>query len=187
MNEEIIEKKDKGPKIDFSMQFQEAREYHKIEKKIFSVLREIADNSHKTGQRMGLLIVLGVFDIAPECVVYGMRQIGDSPIKKYLDVSGKQFSQDVETLLTENHDGAIIINKDGQILGAKIYLTVDNPSLEVPDGTGTRHITAASFSLRDDVIAVFTLSEETGAARVWKNSQYTEQYLPGQEDTVDEA
>jgi DNA integrity scanning protein DisA with diadenylate cyclase activity len=168
------------------MQFQESREYHKIEKKIFSLLRDIADESYKEGSRKGLLIVLGAFDAVPDAVVYGMRQIGDSPIKKYLDVSGK-FTTDVDKLLKENHDGAIIVNKDGQILGAKIYLTVENPTLEVPDGTGTRHITAASFSLRDDVIAVFTLSEETGAARVWKNSQYTEQYLPGQEESADET
>ena len=74
------------------------------------------------------------------------------------------------------------MNHNGQILGTGIYLTVDDPSLDIPDGTGTRHISAASFSVRDDVIATFTLSEETLAVRMWKDGAFTEQYRPNEDE-----
>ena len=57
----------------------------------------------------------------------------------------------------------------------------DNPSLDIPDGSGTRHISAASFSTNDKIRSVFTLSEETSIVRIWKNGVFVEQFSPNEE------
>ena len=166
---------------DFSFQFSAAREHQKVEKKVFNILCEISKENKKSKSKLGILVVFGVFDIAKDCVVSGMRQIGINPIQKYIDISNSSFKNDISELFRDGSDGAIVINRNGQIIGSKVYLIVDNPSLEVPDGCGTRHISAASFSERDDVIAVFTLSEETSVVRTWKDGSFTDQFNPEDE------
>jgi len=166
---------------DFSFQFSAAREHQKVEKKVFSILCEISKENIKRDTKLGILVVFGVFDTSKEYVVSGMRQIGINPIQKYIDISSSSFKDDISDLFRDGSDGAIIINRNGQIIGSKVYLIVDNPSLEVPDGCGTRHISAASFSERDDVIAVFTLSEETSVVRTWKDGSFTDQFDPEDE------
>jgi len=166
---------------DFSFQFSAAREHQKVEKKIFSILCEISKENKEKPKKLGILVVFGVFDTAKDYIVSGMRQIGINPIQKYIDISSTSFKKDASALFREEADGAIVINRNGQIIGSKVYLIVDNPALEVPDGCGTRHISAASFSTRDDVIAVFTLSEETSIVRTWKNGEFVDQYNPEDE------
>ena len=163
---------------DFSFQFSAAREHQKVEKKIFSILCEISKENKDSQKKLGILVVLGIFDTAKDYIVTGMRQIGINPIQKYIDISSTSFKKDIATLFREEADGAIVVNRNGQIIGSKVYLIVDNPALEVPEGCGTRHISAASFSIRDDVIAVFTLSEETSIVRTWKNGEFVDQYNP---------
>ncbi len=165
------------PTTDFSFQFSAEREFNKVEKKIFTQMCKISEKSFKGKNRLGLIIVLGNFDNNENHIVKGMRQIGVNPIQKYLNISNANFDDEVTKLFVQNYDGAYIINRTGQILGAKIYLTVEK-HLEVPDGCGTRHITAASFSTKKNVLAVFTLSEETCIVRTWKDGNFVEQFLP---------
>jgi DNA integrity scanning protein DisA with diadenylate cyclase activity len=166
---------------DFSFQFSAAREHQKVEKKIFSILCEISKENKDKEKRLGILVVLGIFDTAKGYIVSGMRQIGINPIQKYIDISSTSFKKDISKLFREEEDGAIVVNRNGQIIGGRVYLIVDNPALEVPDGCGTRHISAASFSTRDDVIAVFTLSEETSIVRSWKGGSFVDQFNPEDE------
>ena len=166
---------------DFSFQFSAAREHQKVGKKIFSILCEISKENKDRQKKLGILVVLGVFDTAKDYIVSGMRQIGINPIQKYIDISSTSSKKSVETLFREDADGAIVVNRNGQIIGSRVYLLVDNPALEVPEGCGTRHISAASFSTRDDVIAVFTLSEETSIVRTWKDGEFVDQYNPEDE------
>jgi DNA integrity scanning protein DisA with diadenylate cyclase activity len=168
----------KTTSADFSFQFSAAREHQKVEKKIFNMLCEISKENKDRQKKLGILVVFGIFDVAKDYIVSGMRQIGINPIQKYIDISSTSFKKDIQTLFREEADGAIIVNRNGQIIGSRVYLIVDNPALEVPDGCGTRHISAASFSIRDDVIAVFTLSEETSVVRTWKDSAFVDQYNP---------
>jgi len=173
------------PSVDFSFQFNAAKEHDKIEKRIFSLLKNISKQTYKLKtKRVGCLVVLGNFDTAENHVVSGMRQITKNPIQKYINISTSSFEKEITSLFKEGLDGAIIINKNGQILGASIYLIVDNPSLDIPDGSGTRHISAASFSTKDGIRAVFTLSEETSIVRVWKNGVFIEQFSPNEESGV---
>ena len=52
------------------------------------------------------------------------------------------------------------------------------PDVAVPEGCATRHVAAASTSLRKDVEAVITLSEEKNVARVFRNGKVVESYDP---------
>ena len=166
---------------DFSFQFSAAREHQKVEKKIFSILCEISKENKERQKQLGILVVFGVFDTAKDYIVSGMRQIGINPIQKYIDISSTSSKSDIQSMFREEADGAIVVNRNGQLIGSRVYLIVDNPALEVPDGCGTRHISAASFSTRDDVIAVFTLSEETSVVRTWKSGEFVDQYNPEDE------
>ena len=167
--------------IDFSYQFNAARDYQKVEKVIFSILSDISKENYKKSKNIGLIIVLGTFDKSDDHHVSGMRQIGVNPIQKYMNLCDDTFSKDIFSLFREGSDGAIIVNRNGQIIGSKVYLVVDDSSLDVPDGCGTRHISAASFSTREDIIAVFTLSEESFVVRTWKNGTFVEQFDPSDE------
>lgn len=165
------------PTVDFSYQFNLSRE--KVEKKIFSYLCDISKKFYKDKKSIGALVVLGSFS-SPDHVVSGMRQLGSIKVDKYLNVAFGQFESDIIKIFESGNDGAVIVNENGQILGTGIYLTVHNPSLDIPEGTGTRHISGASFSTRSDVLATFTLSEETLAVRMWKNGSFVEQFHPDQ-------
>ena len=184
MKEELAEQQaaavgtSSGPSVDFSFQFNTAKEYEKVEKKIFSYVCEISDDCFDKNLKRGVIAVVGRFDSSKEYIISGMRQIGKNPIQKYLNYSIVSHKKEITSMMRENMDGAFVINRNGQLLGAGIYLTVDNPSFEIPDGSGTRHITAASFSARDDVQSIVTLSEETNTVRIWKDGAFVEQYEP---------
>tara|TARA_B100000131_G_scaffold320534_1_gene368900 strand:+ start:2891 stop:3517 length:627 start_codon:yes stop_codon:yes gene_type:complete len=171
-----------APSVDFSFQFNTAKEYEKVEKKIFSYICEIADECSTNRTKRGVISVVGRFDSSKDHIVSGMRQIGKNPIQKYLNYSIGPHKKEIMSMMRENLDGAFVVNRNGQLLGAGIYLTVDNPSFEIPDGSGTRHITAASFSAREDVQSIVTLSEETNTVRLWKDGTFVEQYEPSVED-----
>jgi DNA integrity scanning protein DisA with diadenylate cyclase activity len=182
---EVTEELSTVPSADFSYQFSAQREYLKIEKKIFHVLTEISNKYFLEKKSSGALIVYGNFYLNENHIIEGMRQIGVNPIQKFLSFGYANFENEITSLLEENNDGAFIVNKDGQILGAKIYLSVDHPSLEVPEGCGTRHITAASFSKRKNILSVFTLSEENLSVRKWKDGVFVDQFFPSEkEETI---
>jgi len=175
-----LENELKGPIVDFSFQFNLARE--KVEKKIFSYLCELSKKLYSEKRSIGILVVLGKFDSTDDGIVKGMRQLGTTQIQKYTNIAFGQFDAEVVKIFEEGADGAIVINQNGQIIGSKIYLMVDQPSVDIPEGTGTRHISAASFSTRDDVIATYTLSEETLVVRLWKEGHFTEQFDPSEKE-----
>jgi len=173
------------PCVDFSFQFNTAKEYEKVEKKIFAYICEIAKDCGENSIKRGVISVVGWFDSSKDYLIPGMRQIGKNPVQKYLSYSIASHKKELISMMSENLDGAFVINRNGQLLGSGIYLTVDNPSFEIPDGSGTRHITAASFSAREDVQSIITLSEETNTVRVWKNGAFVEQYEPFDDEGQD--
>tara|TARA_B100000131_G_scaffold310388_1_gene342018 strand:- start:528 stop:1094 length:567 start_codon:yes stop_codon:yes gene_type:complete len=187
MSEETTtsQEQDRLPQVDFSFQFNTAKEHEKVESIIFELLCDQAKKSLSSRKRAGVLVVLGNFDSSKNHIVFGMRQIEKNPVQKYVNLLTKQSAKEVASLMEANYDGAFVVNRNGQVLGLGIYLTVDQPMLDIPDGSGTRHITAASFSTREDVQAVFTLSEETNIVRIWKGGVFTKQYHP-EEELVDQ-
>jgi DNA integrity scanning protein DisA with diadenylate cyclase activity len=168
----------KIPLVDFSYQFNMARE--KVERKIFSYLCDITTKLHAKDERLGILVVLGTFGNSPHHVIEGMRRLGNDTLQKYINVMFNQSKEDIMKIFEDGSDGAIIIDASGHVLANKVYLIVENPSLEIPEGAGTRHISAASFSCREDVIATFTLSEESRHVRMWKDGAFMDHFDPGQ-------
>lgn len=168
------------PFVDFSMQAKYCEEFLRIEDKIFEKLKKISSECAKAKNRIGIMVVFGDFCAQEGCRVDGIRQMGINYIRKYVSFSLETFSQEITDLMSKNSDGAFIVNKDGQILATKMYLEVKNPSLDVPEGCGTRHITAASFSMRKEVKSIFTLSEETAIVRIWKDGVVIEQFDPNE-------
>ena len=163
--------------VDFTTQIGFKHTYNKTEEKITDILKEIARETTYNKTFAGALIVLGSW--SP--IVKGMVQLKPpvNPINQFLTINLPNLVDNIDlikSLLVSSFDGAIIIiiDSSGQILGAGVYLIVDNPLVKIPEGCGTRHKSAASFSLREDVKAVFTLSEETNIIRVWKNGKCLE-------------
>lgn len=166
------------PQVDFSFQFSAQREYLKVEKKIFNCLVEVAKKNFSEKKSCGALIVYGNFYLNENHIIEGMRQIGINPIQKFMSFGYANLESEISKLIEENYDGAFVVNLNGQVLGARVYLSVDHPSLEVPEGCGTRHITAASFSKRKNILGVFSLSEETFTVRKWKEGVFVDQFYP---------
>ena len=98
----------KTTSADFSFQFSAAREHQKVAKKIFSMLCDISKENAGKPKRLGILVVLGVFDTATDYIVPGMRQIGINPIQKYMEISSPSFSKDIEALFRSEEDLSLI-------------------------------------------------------------------------------
>lgn len=160
----------KAPVIDFTDQLNFAAS-EDVENKILDILKHIAKGvKDRKNDKLGAIVVLGPWSLAnPK--VEGMIQLKPStnPVEKSLTINSLDNVDLVKYYSSYPFDGAIIVNTQGQIIGAGVYLVVDNPAIKIPEGCGTRHKAAASFSMREDVTTVFTLSEETNITRAWKN------------------
>ncbi len=172
-----------APSVDFSEQISLDKNIVQVESDIYQSLKVIAqevdDNEHYP---IGSIIVLARFEsFGPR--VDGMVQMKpkQSPIESHITISSRYIKQFSST----PYDGAIIVDKFGQIIGAGIYLIIDKPTLEIPDGCGTRHKAAASFSLRNDVNSVLTISEETNIVRIWKDGQILSAFRGTKEDRME--
>jgi DNA integrity scanning protein DisA with diadenylate cyclase activity len=176
----------KSPCMDFSFPLNLAKD--KTEKKIYSFLCELSQKFYKNNERKGLLIVLGVFGYGNNSAADGMRELSTKDkIDKYINVNFAQFKEDVLKIFEAGNDGAIVINRDGQVLAQKVYLVIDNAyDATILEGCGTRHISASAFSKNKNIISVFTLSEETHFVRLWRDGNYTEQYCPAEQDKDDD-
>ena len=51
-----------GPCVDFSFQFNTAKEYEKVEKKIFEYICELSNQCSKNNVKRGVIAVIGRFD-----------------------------------------------------------------------------------------------------------------------------
>lgn len=160
----------KAPFVDFSLQFSLAN-YEKVENCIFDILKSIAtDIAEVRSTMMGAIVVLSDFSKSHRHVE-GLVQMKPkkNPIETLITVDTEEGAETIINYSRAPYDGAIVVDRTGQIIGAGVYLVVDHPDLDLPEGCGTRHKAAASFSLRNDVISVLTLSEETNTIRLWKD------------------
>lgn len=161
------------PSVDFSLQFSLVVDNEKIEKHIFEILKDVAYCiGNSTKDKMGAIVVFGDFSQSRQCTE-GLVQMKPkkNPIKSLIMIDADEGAEVIETFSRYPYDGAIIVDMSGQIIGAGVYLMVNHPSIDIPDGCGTRHKSAASFSLHNDVISVLTLSEETNTIRLWRDGK----------------
>jgi Uncharacterized conserved protein len=85
-----------------------------------------------------------------------------------------------------NCDGAVVITADGTIQqqmcrmrspGAEVVTAHDSD--DPADWMGTKHLSALEASIREEVLAAVTLSEEDGRVTVFENGTY--KHYPRQE------
>ena len=178
-----------GISLDLTPQAKIANTNAKLIKKILSLLKSVANEHASSGEHKGALIVLGEF-VRSNYIIPGMRQIGTNPLMGkaiYINGSSKDTSI-VIPLLSENADGAIIIDSTGQIMATQVYLHVEHAEAQVEEECSTRHISAASFSMNPHIIACFTLSEETSKVRYFADGKQVNVYDPHEkkEDGTDD-
>jgi hypothetical protein len=142
----------------------------------FKIVCQTAKALHDRGERRGALIVIGSYASAGE-VESARGDLRPNPFKgQYVSVGDKFFQRMI--LQGAVGEGAVVADESGQILGGGIMLAVGNYSVEVPDGGFMRHLAAASYSIRKEVKAVITLSEESNLARVFQGGTVTATYDP---------
>jgi hypothetical protein len=80
-----------------------------------------------------------------------------------------------------SRDGAVIISGDGTIQKQMVRIKSPSPGViddddqvEYADWMGTKHLSAVESSVRDEVLAAVTLSEETGRVTVFEDGEYTD-------------
>jgi len=145
------------------------KKYRKIERNIFDILRIIASRvAAGSAQKMGAIVVFGDFK---SCHTKGLVQMKpkQNPITSPIMIDTSEGAEAIEIFSRHPYDGAIVVNGDGEIIAAGIYLIVEHPNIDIPDGCGTRHKSAASFSLHNYVNSVLTLSEESNIVRLWRD------------------
>jgi len=162
--------------LDLSSQAHLANADEKLKQSIYEILKQITREQAKEGQHTGGIVVLGAF-VKCNYNVHGLRQIRDNPLTGELIYTAEDNIKEKLKELFKN-DGAVIIDQSGQLLAARVYLQVNHADIKVDDECSTRHISAASFSSRDDIIACFTLSEQTGKVRVYVKGQQEEVFNP---------
>lgn len=89
----------------------------------------------------------------------------------------------VEAAETVGHtrDGAVIISTDGTIQEQMVRIKSQSDSekqvtgggtVDYADWMGTKHLSAIEVSVREEVVAAITLSEENGRMSVFENGKY---------------
>jgi len=157
MNDRVTIELDLGPQALL------AKRNQILQKKMFDMLKEIADEQSGKKKLLGALVVLGVF-AKTDYKIVGMKQIQTNPLEgRVARITEKDTKEALKELFS--YDGALIVDQSGQMLAARVYVSVDHADLTVDDECSTRHLTAASASTRDDIIATFTISEQTGKVR----------------------
>lgn len=84
--------------------------------------------------------------------------------------------------VAETRDGAVVVSVDGHIQPQMVrFRDVDTDEIpteskpEYTDWMGSRHMSAADTSLRPNVVAAVTLSEETGRVTVFTDGGFDDQ------------
>lgn len=98
----------------------------------------------------------------------------------YVTGNGNCFFDAAREVAT-SRDGAVVVAVDGSIHGQMVRFR-DLPTghehageAEYADWMGSRHMSAADTSLRDEVVATLTLSEETGRVSVFVDGAFTDE------------
>lgn len=86
------------------------------------------------------------------------RKVQDPSLRETI----KEFSQ---------LDGVFIINKDGTIVTAGAYITLNDDEIELPAGLGTRHRSCAILTKHEEEVIAIVISESGGVIRIFKKGR----------------
>ena len=176
-----------GPEINYDKQVSMAQESMRpqdLPHYLFALASEVAKRWLKEGRKIGVLVVIGSFCKGKHCRVAGLRQLGGSnPLNgRFIAADSPEFAELLHHDDVLTGDGAIVVNSTGQVLGASAYVVVDHPKAVIPEESGSRHLAAASASLRPDVVGTVTISEETRRVRLFLKGRVAAMFDPEKED-----
>lgn len=149
-------------------------------------------SSHKLTEGINTEIIETIIDIAVEISTYGREGrkigtafvIGDNDVLRYtkqLVINPFQYIPEEDKNITDKSlretikefaqlDGVFIVNKNGTILSAGTYLSVDTAGVFLPSGYGTKHRNCAAITEKADCIAI-VISESGGRITVFKKGK----------------
>ncbi len=164
--------------VSYEDQFKLSNSIRDVRRRLTEICEAISDKKYEGELEGGLLIAFGdYFQGLPLA-----RQMGTNPFKDIaLYVHDEEFQKTLEDLMqpsSPDHDGAVIVDRTGQVLGARIYLDVTYPDVLIDENCGTRHIAAASYSMEPATICTFTVSETNAKTRVYFDGQRKHLYNP---------
>ena len=133
---------------------------------ILSIAKELCSEGRE-GKRIGTTFVIG----KREDVIKHTRQLIINPFTGYdenlrnvTDPSLRETIKEFALL-----DGAFIIDNDGTIVTAGAYITANSENIEIPNGFGTRHRSAAALTKETEAIAIVV--SESNSIRVLKDGK----------------
>jgi DNA integrity scanning protein DisA with diadenylate cyclase activity len=180
-------KRPAGPEINYDKQVstaQGAMQAQDLPHYLFALASEVAKRWLKESRKIGVLLVIGDFCNGKRCRAAGMRQLGGSnPLNgRFIAADSPEFAELLHHDDVLTGDGAIVINSTGQVLGASAYVVVDYPKAVIPEEGGSRHLAAASASIRPDVMATVTISEETRRVRLFLRGRVAAMFDPEKDE-----
>jgi len=179
-------KKPALPEIDYRSQVALAPDIQPQEdlpRYLFALASEVAKRWHREDRYVGALLIVGSFASARRCCASGMRQLGKgNPLAGvFISADSPEFAEMLANADSAFGDGAVVIDVTGQVLGAGAYLVVDHPEAEIPEEGGSRHLAASSASIRPDINAVVTISEESLRVRLFVGGRITALFDPAKD------
>lgn len=131
------------------------------------VLRLALELAHegREGKPVGALFVVG----DPKEVAKASQEGRINPFRGYAEKERNILDDSMSETVKEiaKLDGAFIIKGNGVIVSACAILRPAMAGKELPQGLGARHAAAAAITANTKSIAI-SLSESTGAVRVWR-------------------
>ncbi len=79
-----------------------------------------------------------------------------------------------------NRDGAVVVAADGTIQEQMVRIkgpsaaTLADNTIEYADWMGTKHLSAVEISVRNEVLAAITVSEENGRVTIFEDGAYSD-------------
>lgn len=125
----------------------------------------------REGSKVGTLFVVG----DSEVVLGRSRPMILDPLYGHPPESKRVDDPDVRETLKElaQLDGAFVVSDDGVVISAARYIDTDSEGLEIPLGLGSRHMAAASVSLRTAVVV-----SESSMVRMFDDGDLVSEIVP---------
>ncbi len=132
--------------------------------RVLTMALELA-NEGREGKPIGGLFVIGNMR---ELQKYSEQNI-INPFRGYAEKDRNILDDRLRNTVKEFAaiDGAFLIKGNGVIVSAGTTLRPDTSGVELPQGLGARHASAAAISASTKSIAI-TVSESTGTVRLWR-------------------
>jgi DNA integrity scanning protein DisA with diadenylate cyclase activity len=131
------------------------------------IMLEVA-NEGREGKPVGALFVVGAYR---EVKQYCQQNI-INPFRGYTEKERNILDDSIQETVKEfcSIDGAFIIKGNGVIMSAGTTLRPTMAGADLPQGLGARHAAAAGITATTRCVAL-TVSESTGAVRVWRRGK----------------